>query len=226
MHGARIKSSGMAERQATTAPDALLSPDAPLAAILADLEGLDVEGLWRQWRNHLGGEAPAHLPRWLLLKALGHWLQVAAFGDLDKSVRRLIREERAEGDRSAATPFDRRDPQTREGVGLKPGALLVREWQGKLERVMVLEEGFAWNGKNFGSLSQIAKAMTGTNWNGHRFFGLRQRHGTSASPTTGGRRRKAPGDGVRSVRGATASMGETPDGDGSAALAASAGEAS
>ena len=39
---------------------------------------------------------------------------------------------------------------------------------------MVLEEGFAWNGQTFGSLSQIAKAMTGTNWNGHRFFGLRQ----------------------------------------------------
>src|SRR5271169_5205914 len=71
-------------------------------------------------------------------------------------------------------PFDRRAPQTREGLGLKAGALLVREWNGRLERVMILEEGFAWNGQTFGSLSQIAKAMTGTNWNGHRFFGLRQ----------------------------------------------------
>jgi hypothetical protein len=59
-------------------------------------------------------------------------------------------------------------------VGLKAGALLVREWNGKLERVMILEDGFAWNGQTFGSLSQIAKAMTGTTWNGHRFFGLRQ----------------------------------------------------
>jgi hypothetical protein len=39
---------------------------------------------------------------------------------------------------------------------------------------MILEDSFAWNGQTFGSLSQIAKAMTGTNWNGHRFFGLRQ----------------------------------------------------
>ena len=53
----------------------------------------------------------------------------------------------------------------------KAGALLVREWKGRLERVMILEEGFAWDGQTFGSLSQIAKAMTGTNWNGHRFFG-------------------------------------------------------
>ena len=58
-------------------------------------------------------------------------------------------------------------------MGLKAGALLVREWKGRLERVMILEEGFVWNGQTFGSLSQIAKAMTGTNWNGHRFFGLR-----------------------------------------------------
>jgi len=38
---------------------------------------------------------------------------------------------------------------------------------------MVLERGFAWNGETYGSLSQVAKAMTGTSWNGHRFFGLR-----------------------------------------------------
>ena len=45
---------------------------------------------------------------------------------------------------------------------------------------MILEEGFACNGQTFGSLSQIAKAMTGTNWNGHRFFGLRQGSGRRA----------------------------------------------
>src|SRR5208337_5563877 len=81
---------------------------------------------------------------------------------------------RSKKDDGAGVPFDRRAPQTRQGVALKAGALLVREWKGRLERVMILEEGFAWNGQTFGSLSQIAKAMTGTNWNGHRFFGLRQ----------------------------------------------------
>jgi hypothetical protein len=98
-------------------------------------------------------------------------LQSDAFGDLDKSIRRNLRSEKDDG---AGVPFDRRAPQTRQGVALKAGALLVREWKGRLERVTILEEGFAWNGQTFGSLSQIAKAMTGTNWNGHRFFGLRQ----------------------------------------------------
>ncbi len=76
--------------------------------------------------------------------------------------------------------------------------MLAREWRGKLERVTVLEEGFAWNGKTFGSLSQVAKAITGTSWNGHRFFGLRSGPpATSKSRRSGGRagrrhRRLAP----------------------------------
>ena len=54
---------------------------------------------------------------------------------------------------------------------------------------MILEEGFAWNGQTFGSLSQIAKAMTGTTWNGHRFFGLRQ--GKTPAADVGTDRRKS-----------------------------------
>jgi Protein of unknown function (DUF2924) len=164
--------------------DALLSLDASLSMTLADLEGLGVEGLRRQWRNGLGGAPPAHLPRWLLVRILGYRLQAAAHGDLDKATRRAIRMGKEEKE---SAPFDRRDPQTREGVGLKPGTLLVREWKGKLERVMVLEEGFAWEGATYCSLSQIARAMTGTSWNGHRFFGLRQRKvGAVAQPNRTG----------------------------------------
>jgi Protein of unknown function (DUF2924) len=152
-------------------PQASPPLDASVLSIVGNLEGLDLNGLRRQWRAHLGGEAPAHLPRWLLMKVLAYRVQSDAFGDLDKSIRRILRSGRED---SLSAPFDRRQPQTREGVGLKACALLVREWNGRLERVMILQEGFAWNGQTFGSLSQIAKAMTGTNWNGHRFFGLRQ----------------------------------------------------
>jgi hypothetical protein len=142
--------------------------------------------LRRQWRAHLGGEPPAHLSRWLLIKVLAYRLQSDAFGDLDKSIRRILRSGKEDG---GGAPFDRRTPQTREGLDLRAGALLVREWNSKLERVMILEEGFAWNGQTFGSLSQIAKTMTGTNWNGHRFFGLRQ--GKTPAADVGANRRKS-----------------------------------
>jgi len=49
----------------------------------------------------------------------------------------------------------------------------VRTWGGKTYRVTVLSNGFAYGGKTFTSLSEIAFAITRTKWNGPRFFGLR-----------------------------------------------------
>jgi hypothetical protein len=144
-----------------------------LDAAVAGLAALDAHQLRLQWRNHLGGAAPTHLPRWLLLRVLAYRRQAAALGDLDKASLRVIRASQGGAIDFAARPFNNRKPTTRDGIGLNSGALLVREWRGKLERVMVLDKGFAWNGKTFGSLSQVAKAITGASWNGHRFFGLR-----------------------------------------------------
>jgi len=187
MTRARANSGRAANRPVAATPGASLPLDASVLSIVAGLEGLDLDGLRRQWRAQLGGEAPAHLSPWLLMKVVAYRLQSDAFGDLDKSIRRNLRSAKEEG---VGAPFDRRAPQTREGAGLKAGAMLVREWKGRLERVMILEEGFAWNGQTFGSLSQIAKAMTGTNWNGHRFFGLRQGKTAPADVGVGRRRSK------------------------------------
>ena len=185
----KIANFGQAAKQlAKTAPEASLPLDASVFSIVAGLEGHDLSGLRRQWRAHLGGEPPAHLQRWLLMRVLAYRLQADALGGLDKSIERKLSSKK-EG---AAVPFDRRAPQTRDGVGLKAGAMLAREWKGKLERVMILEEGFAWNGQIFGSLSQIAGAMTGTNWNGHRFFGLRQGKTVGEEASECRKRRIAP----------------------------------
>jgi hypothetical protein len=51
----------------------------------------------------------------------------------------------------------------------------MREWNGHAHRVMVVDQGFAWSGKTYDSLSKVAFAITGTKWNGPRFFGLRDR---------------------------------------------------
>ena len=195
--------SGRATKQlAKTAPQVSLPLDASVFSIVAGLEGHDLNGLRRHWRAHLGGEPPAHLQRWLLMRVLAFRLQADALGGLDKSIEQKLSSKK-EG---AAVPFDRRAPQTRDGVGLKAGAMLAREWKGKLERVMILEEGFAWNGQTFGSLSQIARAMTGTNWNGHRFFGLRQGKTVGEEATECRKRRVAPA--APASRGA--SPGEAP----------------
>jgi Protein of unknown function (DUF2924) len=64
---------------------------------------------------------------------------------------------------------------------LAPGTVLVREWDRQSQRVMVMADGFAWNGQTYDSLSKVAFAITGTKWNGPRFFGLRDKDDRSAT---------------------------------------------
>jgi hypothetical protein len=204
----------MAKRQKATGAGEVSVPPAPSSSerervevAVASLSGLNVDQLRLQWRNHLGGIPPAHFPGRLLARLLAYRIQAAAFGDLDRALLRRLRELKGEALESGqARPFATRGPTTGEGVGLKSGALLVREWNGRLERVMVLDEGYAWNGGVYRSLSQTVKAITGTNWNGHRFFGLKGvRNGTPnrkriAAPTSN----SALGTGVSHPRQARA----------------------
>jgi hypothetical protein len=144
------------------------------------LENASLEELQLDWRNRWGRLAPAHIPRGLLFRLMAYRIQAEAFGDLDrKSVKRL--ERRANSSHEGATsegglvaglrkpgrPARAVEPQA---MILKPGAVLTREWRGRIERVMALESGFAWNGKTYSSLSAIALAITGVKWNGRRFF--------------------------------------------------------
>ena len=86
----RANSGQAAKHPVAATPGASLPLGASVLSIVANLEGLDLNGLRRQWRAHLGGEAPAHLPYWLLMRVLAYRLQSDAFGDLDKSIRRIL----------------------------------------------------------------------------------------------------------------------------------------
>ena len=124
------------------------------------------ETIWAGRSRPSSGMAPRARAR---LSDPGRGIRGSRPGDLAPSAR-----DEGGSPIGQARPFANRGPTTREGVGLSSGALLVREWNGRIERVMVLDEGYAWNGGVYSSLSQAAKAITGTNWNGHRFFGLKR----------------------------------------------------
>jgi Protein of unknown function (DUF2924) len=134
------------------------------------LQDIQVGELEALWRTHLGGSMPKYLPRFLLSRLLAYRLQIQQSGGLSKTATRFLDQiaDHLEAGREPALPYpaDQR---------LKPGSVIVREHEGVEHRVMVLNEGFAWNGKTFGSLSSVAKAITGTNWNGQRFFGLKEK---------------------------------------------------
>jgi Protein of unknown function (DUF2924) len=88
------------------------------------------------------------------VRILAYRIQAAALACLDKETLRVLRQPKGQRPESSdARPFETRLPTMRDGASLRAGALLVREWNGKLERVMILERGFAWNGETYGSLS-------------------------------------------------------------------------
>ena len=151
-----------------------LSPKTSIEDEIARLRDLDLKALRIHWRNAFGKPAPEHLTRFLLFRIIAYRLQADRLGDLDAETLKVLKQ--AAGQEAPASALSKtlaRLDQRRSAP--PPGTVLVREWNRKSHRVMVMPDGFAWNGKTFDSLSQVALAITGTKWNGPRFFGLRDK---------------------------------------------------
>jgi hypothetical protein len=140
---------------------------------IVHLRGLDLKGLRARWQSVLQRPAPGHLPRHLLFAIIAYRIQADRFGDLDHDTRQLLDRTGAKESGPAMSAqlvsFDQKRTE------LTPGTVLVRDWDRQSQRVMVMSDGFAWNGQTYDSLSKVAFAITGTNWNGPRFFGLRNK---------------------------------------------------
>ena len=133
---------------------------------LAGLAQLSREELAERWRRRFGHEPPKGCGRSLLELAEAYAIQVKAFGALKPHLRRQL-----EGEvRGSAKSTSARRPK--QISRLTPGTRLVREWNGKTHHVDVVESGFVWNRGRYGSLSAIAREITGARWSGPRFFGL------------------------------------------------------
>jgi hypothetical protein len=145
---------------------------------IAHLRGLDLRGLRSRWQSVFGRPAPAHLTKHLLFAVLAYRLQADRLGDLDHLTRqvldRTVAKEAGPAMAARLLSFDQKR------TGLTPGTVLVREWDRQSQRVMVMADGFAWNGQTYDSLSKVAFAITGTKWNGPRFFGLRDKEDRAA----------------------------------------------
>ena len=140
---------------------------------IVHLRGLDLKGLRARWRNVLQRPAPGHLPRHLLFAIIAYRVQVDRFGDIDHETRQLL--DRTGAKESGTAMSARLVSFDQKRTELTPGTVLVREWDRQSQRVMVMANGFAWNGQTYDSLSKVAFAITGTSWNGPRFFGLRDK---------------------------------------------------
>jgi hypothetical protein len=143
---------------------------------LSRLPSLGRAELRAEWQRLYGADAPARLGRELLIGAIAWRLQENVLGGLRPELLRRLRhvaEQARQGGR--VVPAAPR---------LKPGTKLLREWQARTHEVLVGKNGFLWQQAHYRSLSQIARAITGTPWSGPVFFGLKPR--TVARRGTGG----------------------------------------
>jgi hypothetical protein len=133
---------------------------------LSRLLTLDIGELRQQWRGLYKTQAPRHFSRELLVRAVAFRMQELARGGLRPEPQRQLR-------RIAQQFKDIGAAKIRARPELKPGARLVREWQGRTYDVLVLDDGFSWQGTRYRSLSAIARKITGTPWSGPLFFGMK-----------------------------------------------------
>ena len=137
-----------------------------LSKRLTGLAELDTAGLRREWRRLYRSHPPLDIRRDLLVLAIAWKLQNKVYGGLTAAQKRklagIAEDLRKNGDLSGSP-----------AIHMKPGLRLVREWRGETHTVLVLDDGFEWNGKRRRSLSAIAREITGTQWSGPSFFGLK-----------------------------------------------------
>ena len=134
--------------------------------ILGRLAEMPPEDLKQEWARRFGAPTPNLSPD-LLRLGIGFKLQEQRLGGVSRSTRSLLQQVAARAAiGGTAKPLPRK---------LTPGTRLVRDWHGVGHTVIVLGDGFEYDGKHWKSLSAIAKAITGGHWNGPLFFGLSER---------------------------------------------------
>ena len=154
---------------------------------LSRLTELNLGELRQQWRTLYKAEASPHLSRELLVRAVAYRIQEVALGGLRPGRQRQLRQIAQQFKQNGAA-------NTPPRPELKPGTRLVREWQGRTYEVLVLDDGFSWQGTHHRSLSAIARKITGTAWSGPLFFGLKPNRTAALRPSRGPRSAEEDGD--------------------------------
>ena len=140
--------------------------DPVVEAELDRLPPMPIVQLRVRYRELFRADPPKAFGPDLLRRSIAQRIQERAYGGLSREAQRLL-------DQLVKAAIAKPNGRLELPRRIKPGSELVRSWKRKTYRVVVMADGFAYGGRTFASLSEIASEITGTNWNGPRFFGLR-----------------------------------------------------
>ena len=144
---------------------------------MALLQSMSLEQLREKWLD-LYGEEPPQYKKQFLIKRLAYRIQELFYGGLSEQTK--VHLQQASKEDPVAT-VNRRIPEERKSnEAILPGTRLVRVWNDRRYEVIVLADGYEFEGRTFRSLSAVAREITGTRWNGKVFFGLKKVYGRKA----------------------------------------------
>ena len=132
----------------------------PLANEITGLCGLTRADLIERWIEIHGSAPNKTMTKDLLVRGIAYAIQEQQHGGLTRGEKKALA---ALAQGNATLKIGRR----------KPGTRLYRSWRGITHEVLVLEDGYGWQARTYASLSEVARAITGTRWSGPRFFGLK-----------------------------------------------------
>lgn len=138
---------------------------------LEQLTAMTTKQLRAEWSQVFRAEPATGLSRDLLVRGIAFRLQERALGGLSQSVKRML------AGLAAQATSDGFGVVLDLGPALAPGVRLVRNWGGRAHSVIVLENGFEYQGERYRSLTEIARRITGAHWSGPRFFGVARGRG-------------------------------------------------
>lgn len=122
------------------------------------------QALLEAWQRAYGNSPPKGLSEKTLQLAQDYNKQARQHGSLPTATRKqllkIARGQKTSSDRPIAN------------LHLKPGARLVRQWKGQTYVIDILDKGYLWQDQVYGSLSEVARTITGARWSGPRFFGV------------------------------------------------------
>ena len=141
-------------------------PAADEVKLLDELTKLQSRELKEHWLQVFGSKPPKRMSREMMTREIAYRLQEQADGGLKPATKRKLA--------TLVTEYEERGKITLPSKPLyKPGTKLIREWQGKTHCVIVLDNGFEYDGERYHSLSAVARKITGAHWSGPRFFGIK-----------------------------------------------------
>ncbi len=132
---------------------------------IAAVGAMSPTDLHKAWQAPFGAPPP-QMPPSLMARAITHAMQVKRYGGLDRRSVKFLGK--------LADALEQKAKTDTAMLPKKPtaGTRYVREWGGRTHYVEAVDDGrFVYDGKLFGSLSEIARDITGTRWSGPRFFG-------------------------------------------------------